>query len=325
MRMNPEVSIIVPLYNKVNEVERAIDSIFAQTTQDFELIIVDGGSTDGSLDVIKKYEKDPRYHLVYQVSKGVSSGRNEGISIAKADLVAFLDADDEWLPDFLETILSLREKFPEAGIYATAYIPVFGSHAQKLRLVEIPESPWSGFLTSYFLSTALAKTPPFAPCCVAIPKTTFQNIGFFNPTSRIGEDTEMWAKIALKLPVAYTSKTCAKYNWISDNKATDTFAPIIHHPFFTYVEKLEKSELYCHNKPEEIQLYLEYEELNIAYINLMAGKKDFLKANLDYVQSDVFQKHKRLIIILSILPYEIIKYIPKIKRLTLDKIRCLVS
>lgn len=319
----PQISIIVPLYNKVNEVQRAIDSIFAQTVQDFELIIVDGGSTDGSLDAIKRYELDPRYHLIHQISKGLPAGRNEGIEAARTDLVAFLDADDEWLPDFLETIFSLRGKFPDAGIYATAYIPVFGEKTQKLRLVEIPDAPWSGILTSYFRSTALAKTPPFAPCCVAIPKTTFQNVGLFNPTSRIGEDTEMWAKIALKLPVAYTSKTCAKYNWISDNKMTDTFAPLMHHPFFSYVQKLDSIDLYRFNKPDDLLIYLEYEELNMAYINLMAGKKDFLKANLDYVQSNVFQKQKKLLIILSILPYEMIKYVPKIKRLTLDKIRCL--
>jgi len=322
---SPRITIIVPLYNKVNEVERAIDSIFAQTIQDFELIIVDGGSTDGSLDVIKRYEADPRYHLIHQISKGLPAGRNEGIAAAGTDIIAFLDADDEWLPIFLETVLSLREKFPEAGIYATAYIPVFGSRIQKLRLAEIPEAPWSGLLTSYFRSTALAKTPPFAPCCVAIPKTTFQKIGYFNPSSRIGEDTEMWAKIALKLPVAYTSKTCAKYNWISDNKMTDTFTPINHHPFFTYVEKLEKNELYDCNKPEDIRLYLEYEELNMAYINLMAGKKDYFKENLGYVQSETFQNQKKLLINLSHLPYKIIKNIPKIKRLTLDNIRCFVS
>ena len=70
------ITVIVPLYNKVNEVCRALDSIFAQTIQDFELIIVDGGSTDGSLDIIKKYEKDARYHHVHQKSKGLPAGRN---------------------------------------------------------------------------------------------------------------------------------------------------------------------------------------------------------------------------------------------------------
>ena len=106
------VSIVVPLYNKVNEVCRAIDSILTQTVQNFELIIVDGGSTDGSLDVIQKYLTDDRIRLLNQKSKGVASGRNEGIDAAEYDLVAFLDADDAWCPIFLEKILYLREKYP---------------------------------------------------------------------------------------------------------------------------------------------------------------------------------------------------------------------
>ncbi|MCK9335617.1 MAG: glycosyltransferase family 2 protein, partial [Candidatus Cloacimonetes bacterium] len=119
--MNPKISIIVPLFNKVNEVQRAIDSIFSQTIHNYELIIVDGGSTDGSLDVIKKYETDPRYNLIHQVSKGISGARNEGISSATAELITFLDADDVWLPHYLEMIMKLNLKYPKAGIFATAY------------------------------------------------------------------------------------------------------------------------------------------------------------------------------------------------------------
>lgn len=323
--MIPKVSVIVPLYNKVTEVKRAIDSIFAQTIQDFELIVVDGGSTDGSLGVIRQYEHDSRYRLVHQISKGLPAGRNEGISVAKSDLIAFLDADDEWLPDFLETILLLQDKFPDAGIYATAYLPMFGHDSQKLRLVGIPESPWSGLLDSYFRSTALAKTPPFSPCCAAIPKITFEKVGLFNPNSRIGEDTEMWAKIALKLPIAYSSKPCAKYNWISDNKMTDTFVPLAHHPFFIYIQQLKKTELKQYNKLNELHLYLEYEELNIAYINLMAGNIKFMRENLEYVQAKEFKNQKILFTILSVLPHSLVKSIPQIKRMTLDKIRCLKS
>jgi hypothetical protein len=141
----------------------------------------------------------------------------------------------------------------------------------------------------------------------------------------MGEDTELWGRIALKYPIAYTSKPCAKYHWIANAKATDTYIPILHHPFFTYIQQLPQYELEQYDKQEDLRLYLEYEELNMAYINLIAGNKEYLKGNLSYVKLNEFQKRKRLFVFLSILPRSLVKYIPRIKRLTLDKMRCLLS
>ena len=318
---NPKISVIVPLYNKVNEVQRAIDSIFAQTVQDFELIVVDGGSTDGSLDVIKKYETDPRYHLVHQKSKGLPAGRNEGIAVVSSELVAFLDADDEWLPAYLEQILELRKNHPTAGLYATAYIPTYGSQSQKLPLCDIPPKPWHGLLSSYFRSTALAMQPPFSPCCVTIPMSTFNDIGLFNPKLRIGEDTEMWGRIALRLPIAYTSTEGARYHWISDNKMTDKKVPIDHHPFYMYISSLPERDSLI-QKTDGLQLYLEMEELNMAYINLIAGNKDYVRENLKIVHAKCFSRRRLFFTILLYMPSPIVKYMPVAKQKTLDKIRC---
>jgi len=322
--ISPRISIIVPLYNKVNEVERAIDSIFAQTIQDFELIIVDGGSTDGSLGVIKRYESDTRYHLIHQISKGLPAGRNEGIAAASTDLIAFLDADDEWLPTYIEQILELYAKYPSAGLYATAYIPTYGNQIQKLPLCEIPEKPWNGILNSYFHSTALAMQPPFSPCSVTIPKSTYDRVGLFNPSLRIGEDTEMWGRIALCLPIAYSSTEGAKYHWISNNKMTDIRTPIDHHPFYKYIISLPEQEEIINNT-KGLQLYLEMEELNMAYINLIAGNKQYVKENLKFVQSKYFILRKLLFEMLLYLPSSIVKNMPLIKQKTLDKIRIWIS
>ncbi len=233
--MFPRISIIVPLYNKVNEVQRAIDSIFAQTIQDFELIIVDGGSTDGSLDAIKKYELDPRYRLIHQISKGLPVGRNDGIVAASTDIIAFLDADDEWCPTFLEKIFHLRQMYPYAGLYATAYATRYEDSFREPRLSEIPSAPWEGLLKSYFRSSALAFIYPFAPCYVAIPRFTFTTVGLFNPNLRTGEDAEMWGRIALNLPIAFTSSIGAIYSAVASNKMTDNPTVLIQHPFVEYL------------------------------------------------------------------------------------------
>lgn len=91
---SPHVSIIIPLYNKAPYIKRALDSVISQTIQDFEVIVVNDGSTDGGEHIVEGYS-DARIHLVHQKNKGVSAARNRGVSLAKSNMVAFLDADDE--------------------------------------------------------------------------------------------------------------------------------------------------------------------------------------------------------------------------------------
>jgi len=135
----PIVSVVICLYNKVKEIGRAIDSVIAQSISEFELIIVDGGSTDGSLDVVTSYN-DPRIRLIHQKSKGAAAGRNEGILETKANLISFLDADDVWCPDFLFTILSLREEYLDAGAYGTSGYICINGHYQVANHYGVPES-----------------------------------------------------------------------------------------------------------------------------------------------------------------------------------------
>ena len=306
---NIRISIIVPLYNKVSEVTRALDSIFAQTIQDFELIIVDGGSTDGSLDIIKKYEKDPRYHLVHQKSKGLPAGRNEGISVISSDIVAFLDADDEWYPTFLEKILSLREKYPDAGLYATAFETSYGDYRTEPRLVDVPRAPWEGILPSYFRTSALAFIYPFMPCCVAIPKTTFEKVGLFNPNLRTGEDAEMWGRIALELPIVYTSSVGATYYAVANNKMTDNPNVMQRHPFLEYLDTYPQDKLKKHPDYENILIYIQKEEIAIALNNLYAKAPKQARNNLRNVTDKRFAKYKYVMLALSYLPIPIMSRI----------------
>ena len=93
-------SVIVPLYNKAPYVQRALDSVLAQTFRDFELIVVDDGSTDGGSEIVARCS-DPRVRVVRQTNAGPGAARNRGLREAQGEFVAFLDADDEWLPEFL--------------------------------------------------------------------------------------------------------------------------------------------------------------------------------------------------------------------------------
>lgn len=307
--MTIKISIIVPLYNKVNEVARALDSIFAQTIQNFELIVVDGGSTDGSLDIIRKYESNTRFHLIHQKSKGVAAGRNEGIAKAKYDLIAFLDADDEWCPTFLENILLLHKKYPDAGLYATAYVPCYGDKRAKPRLGDLPTAPWEGIIPSYFRTSAIAFIYPFLPSCVAIPKETFTKIGLFNPAYRIGEDAELWGRIALEYPIAFTSSIGTKYSMIADNKLTNDYKVIIRHPFLNFLDTYPQEKLKNHPDYENILLYIQKEEVAIALNNLYAKAPKQARNNLKNVTDKRFAKYKYVLLALSYLPIPIMSII----------------
>lgn len=114
----PKISVVIPLYNKEKSIARTIESILNQTLHDFELVIVDDGSTDKSIDVVRDF-KDDRIVLIQQKNAGPGAARNTGVRNAKADWIVFLDADDENLPDSLEFFSEMIEEYPEADIFDT--------------------------------------------------------------------------------------------------------------------------------------------------------------------------------------------------------------
>lgn len=112
-------SVVIPLYNKENLVLRTIYSVLTQTFQKFEVIVVNDGSTDASLNIVEKNITDPRLHIINQINQGVSEARNNGVKAAKYDYIAFLDADDEWLPGYLQKVSEAIKLYPNAGMFCT--------------------------------------------------------------------------------------------------------------------------------------------------------------------------------------------------------------
>ena len=121
--MNPRFSVIMPLYNKERYVKKAIESVIAQTYRDFELIIIDDGSTDNSLEVVRGLKiEDRRLKILTQSNSGVAVARNNGVAASEGEYMCFLDADDWWEANFLEEMDRLITEYPEAGLCATNYI-----------------------------------------------------------------------------------------------------------------------------------------------------------------------------------------------------------
>jgi glycosyltransferase involved in cell wall biosynthesis len=171
-----QVTVIIPLYNKARCIARAIDSVLAQTHQDFDLIVVDDGSTDESVKVVHTI-KDRRLRLISQPNQGPGAARNRGALAASSNYLAFLDADDEWLPDFLQKSLDALERAPDCGFCISAFLDGperRNSHARLEargygpgKYTVGPETRPDSFdwlLWAYLPSTALFRRSAFKAC-----------------------------------------------------------------------------------------------------------------------------------------------------------------
>jgi glycosyltransferase involved in cell wall biosynthesis len=201
----------MPLFNKEKEVSRALQSVLAQTVSDFELIVVNDGSTDNGPEVARTCE-DPRIKVIDQKNAGVSAARNRGIREARSELIAFLDADDEWKPTFLDTILALESQFSACSVFATAYL----SCDVKGRLLNpvvrgIPSPCWTGILPNYF-AIAARSDPLLCSSAVAVTKEAIHAVGYFPVGVALGEDLLTWARLAVKFQIAYTTSPCAIFH-----------------------------------------------------------------------------------------------------------------
>lgn len=114
-------SVIIPLFNKERFIKQTLKSVLNQQFQDFEIIIINDGSTDRSLEVVRELT-DPRIQIISQPNSGLSAARNTGFKVAKGEFLALLDADDEWDKSYLKTIHESIERFPMHTIFGTTYI-----------------------------------------------------------------------------------------------------------------------------------------------------------------------------------------------------------
>ncbi len=205
------ISVVIPLYNKKKYIKNTIKSVLNQSFQDFEVIIVDDGSTDGSAQEVGKIV-DSRIRLIRQNNAGVSAARNRGIQEAKFNLIAFLDADDEWKQEYLETQYNLSIKYPECSVFACNY--EFKDSTGKIKPTIIKKLPFKeedGILTNYF-EVASCSHPPICSISIAVRKNAICKIGGFPLNVKSGEDILTWAKLACRYKIAYSKKSLATVN-----------------------------------------------------------------------------------------------------------------
>ncbi|MDO8769897.1 MAG: glycosyltransferase family 2 protein [Burkholderiaceae bacterium] len=197
-------SIVVPLYNKKPYVGRCVESILKQSFRDFELIVVDDGSSDGGLLELVNIS-DPRLILLQQKNAGVGIARNSGIEKAKHEWVAFIDADDVWLENHLEELNKIINSYPDSGLVATSHVEYFDGG--KMPVVD---NEGSNVYNCDYFQEAIKKIGIVWTSATAVNRSAVNAVGGFK-NFRLGEDLELWARLALHYPVAISSKVTAIY------------------------------------------------------------------------------------------------------------------
>ena len=212
--MTPFFSVIIPLYNKEKYIQNTLNCIFNQSFDNFEVIVVNDGSTDGSLEILKKFS-DHRLKIIHEKNQGVSVARNTGMENAKADYICFLDADDTWKENHLQTFYDTITKFPEAKMYCNRYITQISKKTFiKNIFIDIDEN-YEGYVTDFFKSSLINRVALTSAVC--IHKDIFNEIGGFNINVSSGQDLEYWIKIAIKYKIAITKNNTLIYNFLEEN------------------------------------------------------------------------------------------------------------
>lgn len=218
--MTANISVVIPLFNKESSIKKTITSVLDQSYPYFELIVVNDGSTDNSLQEASNFT-DPRIRIISQTNKGECAARNRGIYDAKYDLIAFLDADDEWLPGFLEKIVHLRERFPDCKVYATAFRKVT-EEPSKFKIKHSPYPPgWEGILEDYY--TMLLTYTPFCASSIAVDKAALMQNGCFKEGIKLRGDLDLWVRLSIKVKFAYSSEVLSLYRLDAENRVCEMY------------------------------------------------------------------------------------------------------
>lgn len=241
--MSISISVVVPVYNKAYSVERCLISVVSQSYLPSEIIVINDGSTDDSLLIVKsKFKKEIEQGLIKVVDKkneGVSIARNLGVELSGSDYICFLDADDEWENEFIEKMYHLILDFPDAVMYSLAHRVVRRGNEPIIPKHGLPAG-FRGYVNDFFRSSAKGSVINSSKVCVK--KTAFNSVGGFPQGVVAGEDLHLWILLALNGRVASEVNFQAVVHQETDNsrEARKNSVPYPLH-YYSFIAKKPKS------------------------------------------------------------------------------------
>lgn len=221
-------SVVIPLYNKEQSIHKTIQSVLSQTYTAFELLVIDDGSTDDSLSVVKKMN-DSRLRIINQQNSGVSVARNRGIQEAKHDYVSFLDADDWWDKNYLNETRKLIIDFPQSVMYGSSFAIHISNSSSPVK-ANLPGG-FRGEITNYsrfvfdslhamYKDRSLQNVNLFHSSSATFNKAAIESSGGYNSEIKLMEDWDVYFRIAASGSVAYYNKVLAYFNHDAENRCS---------------------------------------------------------------------------------------------------------
>lgn len=203
-------TIVIPLYNKELSIKNTIESVLNQTCQDFEIIIINDGSTDTSVRVVEGIDDD-RIRLLHQKNQGVSAARNLGVKEANNEWIAFIDGDDLWEANHLEEVIKMMNRFPNENVYVTSF-----EYSDKREMFRHPRKSLIFKIENYF-KEAINEDLIWTGILVA-NKRSLEDVGGFDTKLNRGEDLDLWARLARKHTIIKSSEITAIYRIDAENR-----------------------------------------------------------------------------------------------------------
>jgi len=282
------LSVIIPLFNKENDIADTLISVCNQTFVDFEIIIVNDGSTDSSIKKIKTI-KDTRIQLFSKINEGVSIARNFGVEKASSNYVVFLDADDYWYPNHLENIFLLISKFPDNLWFASAY-----EKQRATNLITPMGSPifkkgknWSGEIDDFFRNSFIDCLAWTSSVCMK--KDFFKSLNGFNALITHTEDIDLWIRAALKSPLVFSNKITARHNLNASNRSSKKQ---LQERKYMDFDKFIGEE----NKNSSLKKYIDLNRYSLAIIFKPYGEIDTFKKLISKVEVNNLNKKQQFLL-----------------------------
>ncbi len=215
-----KISVVIPLYNKEAEIERALRSVVEQSLTVGEIIVVNDGSTDSSKEIVERFilaHPEAGIRLINQKNSGVSTARNRGIKEAKGDYIALLDADDWWLPNYIAEVCRMMEYYPDADAFSTAFDIVVGdSHTHAA----VPTT--EGYICP--AEEALLSRYPIIPSTATLHREMVLKCGGFPDGMRIGEDQWLWARMMQQgAKFVFSPMALVRYSLAASNRSATIY------------------------------------------------------------------------------------------------------
>lgn len=281
----PFFSVIIPLYNKEKFIKNTLESVLNQTFEDFDLLIVNDGSTDSSEAVVQSFS-DKRIHYFHKTNEGVSAARNFGIERANSQYIAFIDADDRWHPDFLEKMKLLIQSFPNYKVFACAL------------KIETPNRTFSAQysfahwgesqVVNYF--EASMKQTILSGSSVVFHREVFQNVGLFDKKIKSAEDTDMWIRIGLKYEIVFLNLPLSTY--IFDRQSLSR--KLENYGLLTDFKKFEDEE----KSNKALRIFLNYNRFSIAVKQRLIGDSIAFKKTIEKIDFATLPTKRKMILML---------------------------